>query len=119
MVPRFQEFFIRLLARMGSLVTGMGLGRDPGGLYKFSWRVTLLATISSKDKVEAIPIIANLAALGYRVLATSGTAAALRVHGVPAQPVRKIQEGSPNLFDQLPSGEIQLVINTPTLSRSQ
>ena len=52
--------------------------------------------------------------LGFRVLATGGTAQAIRRMGVPVERLKKIVEGSPNVVDRIESGEVDLVINTPT-----
>jgi carbamoyl-phosphate synthase large subunit len=52
--------------------------------------------------------------MGYRIVSTRGTAAALRSAGVTVQEVPKIQEGRPNLLDRMKNDEIALVINTPS-----
>ncbi|HEY2789418.1 MAG TPA: hypothetical protein VGI72_08175, partial [Gaiellales bacterium] len=49
----------------------------------------------------------------FELVATAGTARALRRIGIPVQTVRKVVEGSPNVVDMLGDGGIQLVINTP------
>ena len=49
-----------------------------------------------------------------RSMATGGTATAIRRMGVPVERIRKISEGSPNVVDRIESGEVDLVINTPT-----
>jgi carbamoyl-phosphate synthase large subunit len=51
--------------------------------------------------------------LGFRVLATRGTAAAIRKMGTPAEPVNKVGEGSPHVADRIRGGDVDLVINTP------
>jgi carbamoyl-phosphate synthase large subunit len=75
-------------------------------------RGKLLATIADHDKAEAVMIIREFASLGYEVYATAGTARLLNQCNVPAMPVQKIHEGSPNLVDLIRSGEIDLLINT-------
>jgi carbamoyl-phosphate synthase large subunit len=52
--------------------------------------------------------------MGYDLMGTSGTAAALASHGITVAPVRKIAEGRPNLLDHLANGRIALVVNTPS-----
>ena len=52
--------------------------------------------------------------LGFDVVATGGTAQAIRRMGVPVERLMKISEGSPNVVDRIESGEVDLVINTPT-----
>jgi carbamoyl-phosphate synthase large subunit len=48
------------------------------------------------------------------VLATGGTAQAIRRMGVPVERIRKVSEGSPNVVDRIDAGEVDMVINTPT-----
>lgn len=88
------------------------------GLVAAGYRVadngSVLATIADKDKREALPIIAGFQQLGYQILATSGTTAFLQRAGLPADAVRKIHEGRPNLLDSLAAGEVTMVINTLT-----
>ena len=52
--------------------------------------------------------------MGFRVLATGGTAQAIRRMGVPVERIQKLSEGSPNVVDRIEAGEVDLVINTPT-----
>ena len=60
------------------------------------------------------PIAERLASMGYDLMGTSGTAAALASRGIMVEPVRKIAEGRPNLLDHLANGQIALVVNTPS-----
>jgi carbamoyl-phosphate synthase large subunit len=71
-------------------------------------------SVAERDKPEAIPIARELAALGYRLLATRGTAKVLRAAGIAVEEVPKIQEGRPNLIDYMKNRQITLVINTPS-----
>ncbi|ARU62340.1 carbamoyl phosphate synthase large subunit [Tumebacillus avium] len=76
---------------------------------------TIIATIADKDKDEALPILKGYANLGFRFLATKGTAALLREKGITAvTEVKKLAEGSPNLVDLLRQGKADMVINTLT-----
>jgi carbamoyl-phosphate synthase large subunit len=52
--------------------------------------------------------------MGFRVLATGGTAQAIRRMGVPVERLGKLSEGSPNVVERIEAGEVDLVINTPT-----
>jgi carbamoyl-phosphate synthase large subunit len=70
-----------------------------------------LLTIADADKPEMFPIVSRLTQLGYQVLATSGTAAALRRAGFSPQEVGKIGEGK-SVVDVINAGEVNLVINT-------
>ncbi|ADL12433.1 carbamoyl-phosphate synthase large subunit [Acetohalobium arabaticum] len=75
---------------------------------------TILATIADKDKKEAIPFIKRFAQLGFNIVATKGTAKALKETGVEAESVNKISEGSPHVVDLIRDNEIDLVVNTLT-----
>jgi carbamoyl-phosphate synthase large subunit len=71
-----------------------------------------LCTIADSDKAEALPIIARLVEMGFKVQATRGTARALRHAGISVSEVKKITEGTPNVVDLINSGAVDLVINT-------
>jgi carbamoyl-phosphate synthase large subunit len=75
---------------------------------------TVFLSVNDPDKPEAVGIGRALAELGYKVIATRGTAAELRKHGVPVEEVLKLQEGRPNLVDLMKNGAVALVINTPS-----
>jgi carbamoyl-phosphate synthase large subunit len=61
-----------------------------------------------------VPIARALAEMRYELIATRGTARALRAAGVEVEDVPKLQEGRPNLIDFMKDGAIALVINTPS-----
>jgi len=71
-------------------------------------------SVTDGDKPAATQLAASLHDLGFRILATGGTAQAIRRMGVPVERIRKIPEGSPNVVDCIDSGDVDLVINTPT-----
>lgn len=75
---------------------------------------TILATIADRDKQEAIPYIKEFANLGFNIVATEGTAQALRTEGVEVEEVKKLSEGSPNVIDLINGDEVDLVVNTLT-----
>ena len=75
---------------------------------------TIFISVADRDKAEVIPIARALAAMGYRLISTRGTAAALRAVGIKVDEVSKIQEGRPNLVDYMKNGSVNLVINTPS-----
>jgi carbamoyl-phosphate synthase large subunit len=60
-----------------------------------------------------LAVARDLAELGFQVVATRGTAAFLRAHGVQAATVFKVNEGRPNVADQIVNGQVHLVVNTP------
>ena len=78
---------------------------DEGGVF---------ISVTDTDKPAATQLAASLHDLGFRIYATGGTARAIRGMGVPVERIKKIGEGSPNVVDHIDSGEVDLVINTPT-----
>jgi carbamoyl-phosphate synthase large subunit len=75
---------------------------------------TVFVSVAARDRRAVAPIAARLVALGYELLSTSGTAAALEAEGIAVRRVRKIQEGRPNVLDHLADGSIALIVNTPS-----
>jgi carbamoyl-phosphate synthase large subunit len=71
-------------------------------------------TVTDSDKPAATQLAASLHDLGFAIVATGGTAQAVRRMGVPVERIKKISEGSPNVINLIESGEVTLVINTPT-----
>jgi len=105
--------------------TGEVLGIDleyPAALYKailatgavVPEKGSILATIADKDKEEAEEILLEFHRLGFRFLATSGTAALLEKLGIPVERVKKIGEGKPHVVDVIKEGRVDLLLNTPT-----
>ncbi|MCC7044826.1 MAG: carbamoyl-phosphate synthase large subunit [Acidobacteria bacterium] len=74
---------------------------------------TAFISVNNRDKAAAVPIARDLARLGFSLMATRGTAAYLRAHGIDAEIVFKINEGRPHVGDELLNKKIALVINTP------
>jgi carbamoyl-phosphate synthase large subunit len=70
-------------------------------------------SVNNSDKQTVLPIARDLAQLGFKLAATRGTAAFLRVHGIEVDVMYKVNEGRPNVADHLVNGDIDLVINTP------
>jgi carbamoyl-phosphate synthase large subunit len=70
-------------------------------------------SVNNSDKPTVVPIARDLAALGFSITASRGTAAFLRAHGIDAEVVYKVNEGRPNIADQIVNGKIDLVVNTP------
>jgi carbamoyl-phosphate synthase large subunit len=75
---------------------------------------TVFLSVRDKDKPVIRPLARQLVDLGFRLVATTGTAAMLQAAGIPVEPVAKVVEGvRPHIVDKMKSGEIALVINTP------
>ncbi|HEY1238325.1 MAG TPA: carbamoyl-phosphate synthase large subunit [Solirubrobacterales bacterium] len=75
---------------------------------------TIFISVTDSDKAAATQLATRFHDLGFEVIATSGTAEAISRMGVPVRRIKKIGEGSPNVVDCIRSGEVDLVINTPT-----
>ena len=74
---------------------------------------TAFISVNNLDKPGVVPIAQELARLGFTLLATRGTAAYLRAHGLDVGVVFKVNEGRPHVGDELRNRRIDLVINTP------
>ncbi|HEY3303267.1 MAG TPA: carbamoyl-phosphate synthase large subunit [Candidatus Binatia bacterium] len=70
-------------------------------------------SVRDEDKEPVARIAGKLQRLGFRIVATRGTAAYFLLHGISAETVKKVQEGSPNIAEAIKNGEIAMVINTP------
>ena len=75
---------------------------------------TVFITVTDSDKAAGAGIAAQLHDLGFRIVATAGTAQAIERMGIPVTTLRKVAEGSPHVVDAIAGGEVDLVINTPT-----
>ncbi len=73
---------------------------------------TVLATISSKDHEEALPLIKRFYNLGFNIEATEGTARFLKEHGIKTRVLKKISDGSEDIPEALRQGHIAYVLNT-------
>ncbi len=70
-------------------------------------------SVNDRDKRNFISIARDIARLGFDILATGGTAQALRAAGLPCEEVGKIYQGSDTVMDRIAKGEITLILNTP------
>jgi carbamoyl-phosphate synthase large subunit len=76
-------------------------------------RGTAFVSVNNDDKANLLPIARDLAELGFRLIATRGTAAYLRAYGLDVDVVYKVNEGRPNVADEIVNRTVDLVINTP------
>ncbi|HEY3885400.1 MAG TPA: ATP-grasp domain-containing protein, partial [Vicinamibacterales bacterium] len=74
---------------------------------------TAYISVSNHDKPAVVQIARDLTALGFKLIATRGTASFLRAHGIDADIVFKVNEGRPHIGDEILNNHVQLVINTP------
>jgi carbamoyl-phosphate synthase large subunit len=100
----------------------MGVGRTFGEAYakamlgaglELPTEGTAFISVNDADKGQAALLARRLSRLGFRLMATYGTAARLREVGLEVESVFKVNEGRPNIADKIRLGEIALVINTP------
>ncbi len=105
----------------------MGIGRTFGeALFKSQLAAgsrlpdsgTVLMTVKDSDKPTAVELARLLHELGYCLVATKGTAAAISAAGVPVKAVNKVKDGRPHIVDMLKNGEIALVFTTVDETRA-
>ncbi|MBI4342519.1 MAG: carbamoyl-phosphate synthase large subunit, partial [Candidatus Omnitrophica bacterium] len=120
---RFAGVDILLGPEMRSTGEVMGIDEDFGRAFIKSQLAagqllprsgTVFISVKNRDKRAVTLVAQRLEALGFSIVATQGTMKALQRYGIQAAPVKKIHEGRPNVLDLIKSGEIQLVINTPS-----
>jgi carbamoyl-phosphate synthase large subunit len=74
---------------------------------------TAFVSVNNDDKANLVPIARDLADLNFRLVATRGTAAYLRAYGLSVDVVYKVNEGRPNVADEIVNRKIDLILNTP------
>jgi len=79
---------------------------------------TVLFTIANRDKSAALEPVRLFREMGFRIMTTQGTYQFLKDNGIETVSVRKLGFGRPNLVDLIKSGEVQLLVNTPSGKRS-
>ncbi|MCW5663561.1 MAG: carbamoyl-phosphate synthase large subunit [Piscinibacter sp.] len=79
---------------------------------------TVCITVKNSDKARAVAVARDLHALGFQLVATKGTAAAIAAAGVPVKAVNKVKDGRPHIVDMVKAGEIQLVFTTVDETRT-
>lgn len=89
----------------GKAMMGAGLVLPASG--------TAFISVNDSDKGQAVLIARKLSRLGFKLIATLGTAERLREVGLDADTIFKVNEGRPNVVDVIKRNEIALVINTP------
>ncbi len=118
---RFPGVDILLGPEMKSTGEVMGLDRDfalafaksqLGAGVDLPRSGTLFVSVRDGDKQGVLPSVRKLAELGFKVLATSGTARFLAENGVEAQKINKVLEGRPHIEDAIRNRQVQIVFNT-------
>jgi carbamoyl-phosphate synthase large subunit len=74
---------------------------------------TVFVTVNDRDKPNVLPIAQRFHAMGFRLVATEGTARYLRERGVPSDVIFKVSVARPNAVDLIKNDAVQLLINTP------
>jgi len=119
---RFPGATIALGPEMRSTGEVMGLDEDLGVAFAKAQAAAkpglptsgnVFLSVKDADKPRAVGLARELAALGFTIHSTGGTAKALADAGVAVRKIAKIQEGRPTAIDLIKNGQIQLVINTP------
>ena len=125
---KFPEESIFLSPEMKSTGEVMGISSTFGESFrraiissgnKIYHQGTVFISVNNPDKLDVIPIARDLQEIGFKIVATSGTARELQRNGIPVDPVFKVGEGRPNILDHIMNNDIQIVINTPLGSQSR
>ena len=98
MMPEDKVAFIKAMQ-------GAGQGLPESG--------SVFISVNDNDKPAVLPVARDLAELGFRLNASRGTAAFLQANGLEVDVLHKVNEGRPNVADQIVNRKIDLVINTP------
>ncbi|CAB1369501.1 carbamoyl-phosphate synthase large subunit [Denitratisoma oestradiolicum] len=99
----------------------MGVGRSFGEAFIKSQMASgtklpksgkVFISVKPADKPKAVEVARELHALGFILVATRGTAAAIEAAGIPVSPVNKVTEGRPHIVDMIKNNDIALIVNT-------
>ncbi len=74
---------------------------------------TVLISVNRKDKAEVVEVARSFHEAGFRILATGNTCRLIQEAGIPAELVKKLYEGRPNVLDLITNGQIDLIVNSP------
>lgn len=120
---RFPGIDIMLGPEMKSTGEVMGIDDDFGCAYiksqlaagqNLPLKGRVFVSVKDKDKRTIVFIVKRLVDLGFEIVASEGTAKALKKNGIEVESMRKVYEGRPNIIDSLKDGTISLIINTPS-----
>ena len=125
---KFPEESIFLSPEMKSTGEVMGISKTLGESFRkasisagtlIPSKGTVFISVNNADKLDVIPIARDLLEMGFKLVATSGTAKELARNGLEVSRVFKVGEGRPNIVDGIKNGEVNLVINTPMGARAR
>jgi carbamoylphosphate synthase large subunit/REP element-mobilizing transposase RayT len=120
---RYQGFDISLGPEMKSTGEVMGIDIDLGLAYAKSQMAAppalpktgrVFISVKDSDKSAIVPVAREFVKLGFGIISTSGTAAALSKEKIKVTKVFKLREGRPNVLDRVKNGDINFIINTPS-----
>jgi carbamoyl-phosphate synthase large subunit len=120
---RFPGIDIMLGPEMKSTGEVMGIDQNLGLAYAKAQMAAqpplpskgnIFISLADRQKPKSIEIARGFADLGFKIYATSGTAAALKTAGIPVKKLFKLNEGRPNALDMIKNGELAMIINTPS-----
>jgi carbamoyl-phosphate synthase large subunit len=118
---RFPDVDILLGPEMKSTGEVMGIDRSFGLAFaksqmavgfKLPVKGSVFISVNDYYKDKIVSVAKSFQKMGFKIVATSGTARHLKQHGIDAQVVFKVSEGRPNIVDLIKNGDIQMVINT-------
>lgn len=101
----------------------MGIDYDFGLAYykaqlaagmKLPEKGTVFISVKKSDREKIVEVAKKLKELGFKILATNGTAKFLKEYGIEAEVINKISQGRPNVLDAIINRQIDLIINTPS-----
>jgi len=121
---RFEDVDVVLGPEMRSTGEVMGIDDDIGAAFAKSQLAvgcrlptegTVFLSVKNRDKREVVALARQFQRLGFRLMATRGTAEKLKAAGLQGvQQILKVTEGEPNVIDYMMRNEVQLVVNTPS-----
>jgi carbamoyl-phosphate synthase large subunit len=120
---RYEGVDISLGPEMKSTGEVMGMDVDLGLAYAKSQMAAppplptggnVFVSVKDSDKEAVIPVVREFVKLGFGIISTSGTAAALAKAKIKVKKVFKLHEGRPNVLDRVKNGDINFIINTPS-----
>jgi len=80
---------------------------------------TVFVSMNDRDKPLVTPVVRDFLALGFKIVATEGTQAALAAEGLPVDTILKLHQGRPNVLDAIKNRDIKLIIITPSGQEAQ
>jgi carbamoyl-phosphate synthase large subunit len=135
--PRVHGYFVKEVAlpfskfpgvdailgpEMKSTGEGMGVADNFGQAYAKAQMAcggelplsgTAFLSVNDNDKPQLVGIARELSGIGFRLVATRGTAEFLLREGLQVEPIHKVHEGRPNVVDHIKNAQVDLIVNTP------